>query len=123
MVILALTFLTPYFSYIPKATLSAVIICAVIFMVEVTIIKMIWKVNSMYLRLKSLKIILLITIKKLLIRCFNVYFFRIRHGALPGNVYIMFNDWNRIRYSYWNFSGGSKAHVFFCKAQSFYKKG
>lgn len=46
MVLLALTFLTPYFSYIPKATLAAVIICAVLFMVEVTITKMIWNINS-----------------------------------------------------------------------------
>lgn len=47
MVILALTFLTPYFSYMPKATLSSVIICAVIYMVEVTLAKMIWKINRM----------------------------------------------------------------------------
>lgn len=46
MVILALTFLTPYFSFIPKATLAAVIVCAVLFMVEVAITKMIWNVNS-----------------------------------------------------------------------------
>ncbi|XP_063916375.1 sodium-independent sulfate anion transporter-like isoform X2 [Zophobas morio] len=47
MVLLALTFLTPYFSYIPKPTLAAVIICAVIFMVEVTLTKMIWEINKM----------------------------------------------------------------------------
>lgn len=46
MVLLALTFLTPYFSYIPKATLAAVIICAVLFMVEVTITKLIWNIHS-----------------------------------------------------------------------------
>ncbi|CAH0563574.1 unnamed protein product [Brassicogethes aeneus] len=46
MVILAFTFLTPYFTYIPKTTLSAVIICAVLFMVEVAITKMIWKINK-----------------------------------------------------------------------------
>ncbi|XP_044252765.1 sodium-independent sulfate anion transporter-like [Tribolium madens] len=46
MVILALTFLTPYFSYIPKPTLAAVIICAVIFMVEVTLTKLIWRINK-----------------------------------------------------------------------------
>lgn len=46
MVILALTFLTPYFSYMPRATLSSVIICAVLYMIEVTIAKMIWKINS-----------------------------------------------------------------------------
>lgn len=51
MVILALTFLTPYFSFIPKATLAAVIVCAVLFMVEVAITKMIWNVHSKYLGL------------------------------------------------------------------------
>jgi sodium-independent sulfate anion transporter 11 len=45
-VLLALTFLTPYFSYIPKPTLAAVIICAVIFMVEVPLTKMIWEINK-----------------------------------------------------------------------------
>ncbi|KAF2904133.1 hypothetical protein ILUMI_02044 [Ignelater luminosus] len=46
MVILSLTFLTPYFSYIPKATLASVIICAVLFMVEVSIVKPMWKINK-----------------------------------------------------------------------------
>ncbi|XP_018330805.1 sodium-independent sulfate anion transporter isoform X2 [Agrilus planipennis] len=43
MVILALSFLTPYFSYIPKASLSAVIICAVIFMIEYEVVKPMWR--------------------------------------------------------------------------------
>ncbi|XP_050298009.1 sodium-independent sulfate anion transporter-like [Anthonomus grandis grandis] len=47
MVMLAFTFLTPYFPYIPKATLAAVIICAVVFMVEVAITKMIWRINRL----------------------------------------------------------------------------
>lgn len=34
MTLLALSFLTPYFYFIPKATLAAVLICAVIFMVS-----------------------------------------------------------------------------------------
>ncbi|KAJ9600808.1 hypothetical protein L9F63_001020 [Diploptera punctata] len=41
-----LNLLTPYFYYIPKATLSAVIICAVLFMVEVGMVKPIWKSNK-----------------------------------------------------------------------------
>lgn len=53
MVILALTFLTPYFSFIPKATLAAVIVCAVLFMVEVAITKMIWNVHSEYWNTKN----------------------------------------------------------------------
>ncbi|KAK9883035.1 hypothetical protein WA026_001243 [Henosepilachna vigintioctopunctata] len=43
MVILALLFFTPYFYYIPKATLAAVIIAAVIFMVEVRVIRPMWR--------------------------------------------------------------------------------
>ncbi|XP_069685134.1 sodium-independent sulfate anion transporter-like isoform X2 [Periplaneta americana] len=46
MVILALSLLTPYFYFIPKATLSAVIICAVLFMVEVSMVKLMWKSNK-----------------------------------------------------------------------------
>jgi sodium-independent sulfate anion transporter 11 len=48
MVILALSLLTPYFYFIPKATLSSVIICAVLFMVEVGMVKPMWKSNSKY---------------------------------------------------------------------------
>lgn len=43
MVILALRFLTPYFAFIPKASLAAVIICAVIFMIELEVVKPMWK--------------------------------------------------------------------------------
>jgi len=35
MAVLSLTLLTPYFSYIPKTTLAAILICAVAFMVEI----------------------------------------------------------------------------------------
>ncbi|EFN65713.1 Sodium-independent sulfate anion transporter [Camponotus floridanus] len=43
MTLLALSFLTPYFSYIPRATLSAVLITAVVFMIDVKIFKLLWK--------------------------------------------------------------------------------
>ncbi|XP_063230914.1 sodium-independent sulfate anion transporter-like isoform X2 [Bacillus rossius redtenbacheri] len=46
-VILALLFFTPYFSYIPKACLAAIIIAAVIFMVEVHVVVPIWKTKKM----------------------------------------------------------------------------
>ncbi|XP_068084197.1 sodium-independent sulfate anion transporter [Anabrus simplex] len=46
LVILALSLLTPYFYFIPKATLSSVIICAVVFMVEVGIVIPIWRSNK-----------------------------------------------------------------------------
>lgn len=43
MVLLALSFLTPYFAFIPKASLAAVIICAVIFMIEYEVVKPMWR--------------------------------------------------------------------------------
>ena len=39
-------FLTPYFAYIPTAALSAVIICAMIFTIDVEILLPIWKSKS-----------------------------------------------------------------------------
>ncbi|CAG0881971.1 unnamed protein product [Darwinula stevensoni] len=49
LVLLALAILTPYFFYIPKACLSAVIICAVIFMFEYKEFLKIWTVNRLEL--------------------------------------------------------------------------
>uniref|UniRef100_A0A1Y1MPJ6 SLC26A/SulP transporter domain-containing protein n=1 Tax=Photinus pyralis TaxID=7054 RepID=A0A1Y1MPJ6_PHOPY len=46
LVILALSFLTPYFAFIPKSSLAAVIICAVIFMIEYEIVKPMWRSNK-----------------------------------------------------------------------------
>ncbi|CAI6349866.1 unnamed protein product [Macrosiphum euphorbiae] len=43
LVIVALLFLTPYFYYIPKTCLAAVIITAVVFMVEVRVVKPIYR--------------------------------------------------------------------------------
>lgn len=43
LVILALLFFTPYFYFIPKASLAAIIIAAVIFMVEVKVVKPMWR--------------------------------------------------------------------------------
>ncbi|XKL61562.1 hypothetical protein PGB90_008619 [Kerria lacca] len=42
-ILLALSLLTPYFYYIPKASLAAVIICAVMFMIEYEVVKPMWK--------------------------------------------------------------------------------
>ncbi|XP_042867178.1 sodium-independent sulfate anion transporter-like [Penaeus japonicus] len=47
LVVLALAFLTPYLQYIPQATLSAVIICAVIFMVEYEMVLPIWRTRKL----------------------------------------------------------------------------
>lgn len=47
-VILSLHFFTPYFSYIPKASLAAVIIAAVVFMVELQVVKPMWRTKSKF---------------------------------------------------------------------------
>ncbi|CAH0564609.1 unnamed protein product [Brassicogethes aeneus] len=46
MVILALVLLTPCFAYIPKASLAGVIIAAVVFMVELHVIKPMWRTKK-----------------------------------------------------------------------------
>lgn len=43
MTLLALSFLTPYFYYIPRSTLAAVLISAVIFIIDLKIIRLLWK--------------------------------------------------------------------------------
>ncbi|RXG72454.1 Sodium-independent sulfate anion transporter [Armadillidium vulgare] len=45
LIVLALAVLTPYFKYIPLAALAAVVMCAVIFMVEYEDIVPVWKVR------------------------------------------------------------------------------
>lgn len=45
-VLLSLRFFTPYFYYIPKASLAAVIIAAVVFMVEFHVVKPMWRTKS-----------------------------------------------------------------------------
>lgn len=47
MVILALQFFTQYFEYIPKASLAAVIISAILFMVEYDVIKPMWRAKKL----------------------------------------------------------------------------
>lgn len=45
-VLLSLHFFTPYFYYIPKASLAAVIIAAVVFMVEFHVVKPMWRTKK-----------------------------------------------------------------------------
>uniref|UniRef100_A0A1B6C3Z6 STAS domain-containing protein n=2 Tax=Clastoptera arizonana TaxID=38151 RepID=A0A1B6C3Z6_9HEMI len=45
LILLALGLLTPYFYYIPRTTLAAVIMCAVLFMVEVEVVRPMWSSN------------------------------------------------------------------------------
>lgn len=46
LVLLALQYFTPYFYYIPKASLAAVIIAAVVFMMELHVFKPIWRTKK-----------------------------------------------------------------------------
>lgn len=46
MVLLAISVMTPYFYFIPTSCLAAVIITAVIFMVEVYLVKLVWRSRS-----------------------------------------------------------------------------
>ncbi|CAH0723330.1 unnamed protein product, partial [Brenthis ino] len=46
-VLLTLGLLTPYFYFIPRAALAAVIVCAVLHMVDIAILKRLWKTNRL----------------------------------------------------------------------------
>jgi len=46
LVMIALLFLTPYFYFIPRPTLAAIIIAAVVFMIEVKVVKPMWRSKS-----------------------------------------------------------------------------
>lgn len=94
MVILAFSFLTPYFSYIPKATLAAVIICAVIFMIEIAITKMIWRINSKLTLDDSMK------------KCIHIFLSsRIRYSTVCYYFRFMLTYWHRNWNRYRNFRG------------------
>lgn len=54
-ILLALSFLTPFFYYIPRSTLAAVLICAVLNLIDYEIVIKLWKCNSKYLKLKENK--------------------------------------------------------------------
>ncbi|EAT33930.1 AAEL013801-PA [Aedes aegypti] len=46
MTLLALSLLTPYFYFIPKTTLAAVLICSVVFMVDFSIVKVLFRASK-----------------------------------------------------------------------------
>ncbi|GJQ72139.1 hypothetical protein Trydic_g3233 [Trypoxylus dichotomus] len=84
-ILLALSFLTPYFYYIPKATLSAVLITAVIFMVDYQILPKLWKCN---------KFDLVITVTTFLL----CLFWGVETGLIIGiafNMVILLKIWTR----------------------------
>lgn len=58
LVLLALGVLTPYFQFIPRAALSAVIISAVIFMIEYEVVKPLWRCSKRELLTVGLTLIL-----------------------------------------------------------------
>ena len=49
LVLLALAFLTPLFYYIPDAALAAVIIMAVIDMIDFSMVPLLWRIRSMFM--------------------------------------------------------------------------
>jgi solute carrier family 26 (sodium-independent sulfate anion transporter), member 11 len=71
LVLLALGVLTPYFQYIPRAALSAVIISAVIFMIEYEVVKPLWRCSR--------REVLTVTLTLVLSLCVGVEF-----GLLSG---------------------------------------
>lgn len=52
-VLLSLAFLMPAFYYIPKASLAAVVICAVTPMVDYRVVAKIWKIHSMFFGIRT----------------------------------------------------------------------
>lgn len=60
--LLALGVLTPYFQYIPKAALSAVIISAVVFMIEYEVVPPLWRCSRRELLPGAVTFILSLTV-------------------------------------------------------------
>lgn len=96
LVILSLLFLTPLFFYIPKAALGGVLIAAVIFMVEVQVIKPIWRSKSE---------LAAYTLINTLIQKFFLY----RNGSNSCSCY---SHWLlRNTYGVWNFTWNWSQHI------------
>lgn len=60
--LLATAILTPYFRYIPKAALSAIIISAVIFMIEYEVVQPLWRCSRRELLPGAITFILSLTV-------------------------------------------------------------
>ena len=56
LILASCAFLTPHFAYIPTSALSAVIIAAMIFTIEVEILLPLWKAKSAYPKCKTMSI-------------------------------------------------------------------
>ncbi|OQR71798.1 sodium-independent sulfate anion transporter-like [Tropilaelaps mercedesae] len=72
-VLAALAFLSPYFSYIPKATLASIIITSVIFMVHVEDVRVMWRTSKSDLIPFSFTF-------------FGSFFFGLEYGIMMGVV-------------------------------------
>lgn len=89
LVMIALLFLTPYLFFIPKSTLAAIIITAVVFMVETKVIKPMWRAKSKL----SLKVVL---------SSFDAFHFRKRSGSGPLHLYVLPGTTIGMRNPYWH---------------------
>ena len=106
----------PYCAYIPKASLCAVIIAAVIFMVDYQVVKPMWKATSTFLLKPVYSTILVETFfkithncgtfrRKICSQCFTVtIIFRTRFVFCFGDVSCLLALESGLRYSCWSCS-------------------
>lgn len=106
--LLAITVLTPYFYYIPKSCLAGVIICAVVFMIEITIVKHVW-------RSRSKRLIYLIMFAQLtqLLR-------RTGHNTIIRELLLLSFLGPESRNRNWHFGQLGDAVILDCKASDFH---
>lgn len=100
-VLLSLAFLMPVFYYIPKASLAAVIICAVAPMVDYQVVAKMWRIRSRCLLSFSLKCVSHVFVCSVMVSCshnlstteldllpflvtFLMSFWQVQYGILGG---------------------------------------
>nr|CAD7440335.1 unnamed protein product [Timema bartmani] len=91
LILLALSLLTPYFYFIPKASLAAVIICAVIFMIEYEVVQPMWKssrvgINIVFLLYPSARPAIHVERKTVSIKNHDFYFYTLRYLNFDGSI-------------------------------------
>lgn len=101
-ILLALSFLTPFFYYIPRSTLSAILMCAVLTLIDYDIIPKLWRSNSeclLLLEVASSFVIFAEFDLVLLLTTFNVsVFLGVELGLLAGaiiSVFSLLKPWTR----------------------------
>lgn len=90
--VIASLFMTPLFYYIPKAALASIIIAAVIFMVEVKVVKPMWRSKSNFLNFFFLYLTLKLII--MFFFCFNRNRFNSWNGCLFCMSYFTVGNWH-----------------------------